>query len=545
VKKSKLNYKVCILAAGAGSRMGNLSQYVNKAILPVNFKAAITHIIEKFPVDVEIVIAVGHKKETLIDYLAVAHPDRRFNFVEIKEYVGPGTGPGQSLLLCKQHLQCPFILFTADTIVLEEIPAPTRNWYGVAEVKTPEEYCTVKIKNNLVYQIDDKVKCNNKFAWIGLAGIKDYKIFFNELERNKDVIAGEIQVSNGFKNLIERQLAPVDFTWFDTGTLKKYIDTNTNLSGGNKGFDFSKTNEFLYFVGDRVIKYFADDDIVAKRCERSKLFGGLCPEIIDSRSHFYAYQKVDGQTLYSILNNKLLADFLKWAETYLWEKRTLDKQGQINFELTCQQFYFDKTINRLSVFYQKTGMSDEKNVVNGVKIPTLKTLFQQIDWSYLCRGIPARIHGDLQFDNILVSKDAKMARKQFVLLDWRQDFGGNVTTGDLYYDLAKMYGGMLMSYQLIKEGMFQFDMSGSEVFYKYHIKSDLLDAREEYERFLTKNGFDLNKIKIMTSLIFLNMSALHNNPFDLMLFFVGKKMLHSALEQSPSPIHASAKENAI
>ena len=74
-------YKVCIHAAGVGSRMGNVAQYINKAILPVNFKAAISHIIEKFSKDIEIVIAVGHKKETVIDYVELAHPDRPITFV--------------------------------------------------------------------------------------------------------------------------------------------------------------------------------------------------------------------------------------------------------------------------------------------------------------------------------------------------------------------------------------------------------------------------------------------------------------------------------
>jgi len=57
-----MNYKVCILAAGAGTRMGELSNHINKAILPVNFKAVISYIVEKFPVNVEIVIAVKKKQ---------------------------------------------------------------------------------------------------------------------------------------------------------------------------------------------------------------------------------------------------------------------------------------------------------------------------------------------------------------------------------------------------------------------------------------------------------------------------------------------------
>src|SRR3989338_81750 len=172
-----MNYKVCILAAGAGIRMGELSNNINKAILHVNFKAVISHIVEKFPADVEFVIAVGHKKESVQDYLAVAHPDRKFTFVEIDKYIGPGTGPGYSLLSCKNYLHCPFIFFAADTLVLEDIPEPNQNWFGIAPVKETEKYCTVKIKNNLIYQLDDKVKNDNKFAFIGLAGIHDYEDF--------------------------------------------------------------------------------------------------------------------------------------------------------------------------------------------------------------------------------------------------------------------------------------------------------------------------------------------------------------------------------
>ncbi|MDP2654422.1 MAG: NTP transferase domain-containing protein [Candidatus Omnitrophota bacterium] len=534
-----MKYKACILAAGAGARMGTLSQHVNKALLPVNFKATISHIIEKFPADVEVVVAVGHKKETLMDYLALAHPDRTFKFIRIPEYVGPGTGPGYSLLQCRQELNCPFVLFTADTIVLEEVPVPDKNWYGVAPVENTEDYCTIKIKNNLVCQIDDKVKTDNRFAWIGLAGIHDHQVFFSALEKNKDVIAGEIQVSNGFKYLIEKQLVPIHFTWFDTGTLKKYIETNKNLSGQNQGFDFSKSDEFLYFVEDRVIKYYANPEIIRKRYERSLALGGLTPRIEDRRENFYVYKKIDGQTLYSILNNQLLNDFLSWAEAYLWKKQELFADKKNEFSAACRKFYYDKTMERLKTFYAKTGLYDCASNVNGEDIPPLKELFEQVNWDYICDGIPATIHGDLQCDNVLVIKDKRGRKEQFALLDWRQDFGGLIEMGDLYYDLAKMYGGLTLSYQLIKEGMFNFDMSGSSVFYKYYVKSDLLEAREEYENFIVHNGFDLHKVKVMASLIFLNMSPLHNDPFDHLLHFLGKKMLYHLLTEDQGRSQAS------
>ena len=35
---------------------------------------------------------------------------------------------------------------------------------------------------------------------------------------------------------------------------------------------------------------------------------------------------------------------------------------------------------------------------------------------------------------------------KFILIDWREDFGENVEYGDLYYDIAKLYGGMILNY---------------------------------------------------------------------------------------------------
>lgn len=530
MKETKPSYKVCILAGGVGKPMEHLDEHVNKAILPVNNKAAISYMIEKFAKDVEIVIAVGYKKESVIDYLTLAYPERKFRFVVVKKFVGPGTGPGYGLLQCKKFLQCPFIFITADTIVSEDIPLPVQNWMGIAPVHETEPYCTVKIRNNAIYQLDDKIKTDNHFAFIGLAGVRDYRTFFTALESDKKVIKGEIQVSNGFNALLEKHLVPIGFTWFDTGTLENYKETNKNFSREHS-FDFSKGNEFLYFVNNRVIKFFADRSITDKRHHRSKrALKGLTPVIEAKRGHFYSYMKVDGQTMYSVLNAQITEDFLKWAKTHLWKKLKLTKVQKKEFEEACIKFYKEKTHERVESFIKKTGKKEMGEIVNGVKVPTVQALLKIIDWANLTSGEATNFHGDLQFDNVLVRTKPKNARERFVLLDWRHDFGGLTDMGDLYYDLAKLYGGMTLSYPLIKEGMFHFDTSENEVYYHYFIKSDLLEAREHYEDFILEHGYDLRKIKILTAIIFLNMAPLHNKPFDGMLYHMGRKMLHKSLQ---------------
>jgi NDP-sugar pyrophosphorylase family protein len=226
------DYKVCIPAAGKGSRMAEFSRTFNKALLPVHGKPAICHIIEKFPENIEIVVALGHKKETLVDFLTPCYPERKITFVDVGRYEGPGTGPGYSILQCKDHLQSPFIYASADSLVREEIPAPENNWFGVAEVSDTTRFCSAKVLDGRVVRIDDKVKCDNKYAFMGIAGVKDYEHFWKNLESNDSLIGGEIQVSNGFTSLVEKGMEGVVFTWFDTGIPKAYEHALKNYPGG-------------------------------------------------------------------------------------------------------------------------------------------------------------------------------------------------------------------------------------------------------------------------------------------------------------------------
>ncbi len=525
--QNRMNYKVCILAAGVGSKMGEFSKYIHHSLLPVNFKATLSYIIDKFPKSIEIVIAVGHKKDTIKDYLSIMYQDRDFTFVDVDKFIGQGIGPGYSLLQCKNHLNCPFIFFTSDTIVLEEIPEPAENWMGIAPIKETENYCTVKIKNNLIYELADKIKTDNKHAFVGIAGIRDYDLFWTALEKGKDSSPGEIRDINGFKSLIEKKLVPISFTWFDTGSKENYFETNKNFSGENKSFDFSKNNEFLYFVDGRVTKFFAEEELARKRYERSKLLEGFCPKVDAYKNNFYSYKKVDGNVLYQIINKVTIKDLLHWADQIFWKRRELNSTEKEDFYNSCKSFYYDKTLGRIEDFYRNNNLSDSENIINGVYTPSLKELLSRVDWNNLFAGIPSRFHGDFTVGNILVKVDPKTNLNKFVLLDWRHDFANSLEVGDMYYDLAKLYKGILLSDDLVKEGKFSFDMSGSSVYYDYFLTRNLVEAKEAYEQFILEKGLDLKKIRILSAICLLNMSSLHKYPFNFLVYYLGKNMLNS------------------
>ena len=94
-----MNYKVCILAAGAGTRAG-VGDTINKALLPIGYTTVLTRIIEKFDKSIEIIIAGGFKADQIIDYISIAHGDRPIKVVVVDKWEGKGSGPGYSLFSC-------------------------------------------------------------------------------------------------------------------------------------------------------------------------------------------------------------------------------------------------------------------------------------------------------------------------------------------------------------------------------------------------------------------------------------------------------------
>lgn len=125
-----MNYRVCIPCAGTGTRLGGMTQYINKSLVSIANRPALSHLIEQFPGDAEFVIALGHKGHLIREFLSLAYPNRKFFFSEVLTFEGPGSGLGRSLLACKQYLQQPFIFTSCDTLVEESIPAPYKNWMG-------------------------------------------------------------------------------------------------------------------------------------------------------------------------------------------------------------------------------------------------------------------------------------------------------------------------------------------------------------------------------------------------------------------------------
>ena len=521
-----MSYRVCIPCAGTGSRLGELTQFVNKSLVSIANRPILSHLIEQFPPEAEFVIALGHKGHLIREFLTLAYPDRHFYFSEVSPFDGPGSGLGLSLQTCKQFLQQPFIFISCDTLVEESIPAPDKNWMGYAEVTNLEAYRTLGLSSGSVSAIAEKSegKAPEYKAYIGLAGVHNYQEFWVAMEHGGES-AIEIGEAHGMRSLLTKSIQAHQFTWHDAGNPTALAETRKSYREANEPNILEKGNEAIWFVDNTVIKFCVDKNFIANRVKRSAQIQGFVPEVTGSAAHMYSYPKVQGKVLSEVVTLPLFDHLLEHCISF-WQTKHLSLFETSAFQATCLQFYRGKTFERVALFYTNFNCKDGNEFINGKPMPKLETLLNSLDWNWLANGLPGRFHGDFHFENILWSE----SEGKFVFLDWRQDFGGNLCTGDIYYDLAKLLHGLIISHELIVGNFYNVIWQTESIQYDFCRKQILVECEQYFASWLESNSFDRKKVWVLTALIFLNISPLHHHPYSLLLYSLGKSMLKSELE---------------
>ena len=520
-----MGYRVFIPTAGTGSRLGGLTKYINKALVSIANRPTISHLIEQFPEDTEFVIALGHKGHLVKEFLSLAYPHRQFIFCDVYPFEGAGSGLGLSVLACKDYLQQPFVFISCDTLVKEPIPLLSQNWMGYAEISEIEQYRTLELSSGKVKAICEKGIGNpitNK-PYIGLAGIKDYKIFWDAMEKGGDE-AIRIGESYGLRSLLKQEIFSYCFTWFDTGNTDALNLTRLAYKQLEEPNILEKENEAIWFVNNNVIKFSDDEKFIINRVNRVKELDEFVPAVTDSTKHMYKYGKVPGKVLSEIITLPLFDNLLEHSKVF-WKPKKLVQSEKIAFQDSCLKFYKNKTLERVALFYEKFGKTDSAEFLNGIEVPKLNELLNNIDWQWLADGLPGRFHGDFHFENIIYAD----LEKKFTFLDWRQDFGGSLTTGDVYYDFAKLLHGLIICHELIAQEQYWIDWNLSEIRFDFNRKQILVECEQYFYEWLVQNGYDRKKVLMLTALIYLNIAALHHYPYSLLLFTMGKQMLRKVV----------------
>ena len=490
------NFKFCILAAGRGTRNNDVDG-LHKALLPLENKPVISHIIDKLDKKVEVVIAVGYKSNQIKTYLDTVYDDRKITYVDVDNYAGEGSGPGYSLLSCKDELQVPFIFTSVDTLVKEDavFTFVGDNWLGVSEVplENSMDYCLVRGSKYL----DDLYYGTGNRAYVGMAGIHDYENFWNALEDRK-ILKDEYQVIHGFDGL--KNIKLIDFTWYDTGNNKSYHETKKVFCNDVVA---NKSDEAIFIDKGKVIKYFNNPEKSKLRVERTKYLNGNCPDITVINDNMYYYDYIEGEMLSNISDESLMRKFLDGCQTTLWEE--IDRGD--TFLEDCENMYETKTKERVAALFGSE--LDRITTINGIEVGLIEDMLNRVDWDWFYeKAIPTYFHGDLQPENILYDS----SKDKFVLIDWRQRFGNSIEIGDVYYDLGKIYHAIMINGQSILKDMYDYRIDKlTSVSLDFYCKSNLVYFMDIFKKFCSDNNYDWNNVELLGILQYFNICTLYDN----------------------------------
>jgi len=506
--------KVCLLSAGRGTRNSSIKG-LHKALLPIENKPAISHIIDKVPDSIDIIIAVGYKADQIKTYINEIHPTRNITFVDVDNYDGKNSGPGYSLLCCESYLQEPFVFTSIDTIIEEDYPYMecTYDWIGASEINEDcsNKYCL--IDSDAHGHLKKLYYGKGTYAYTGIAGIHDYDQFWYSL-KNPKIINNEYQVINGFDGL---NLEILKCTWYDIGNNESYNEVRKKF---HKEVVANKNNEALLIDNHKVTKFFDDTNRVKQRLERCAFIPNTNIKLIND--NMYSYDYIKGHMLSDIYDERILLQFLNYYIKNFYEhKGTKDD----NFISNCRLMYEQKTINRLTPLFD-TDL-DRIDCINGIKVKPVQQLLKDIDWiSIYDKAKPVRFHGDLQPENILYDRE----RHQFSVIDWRESFGSSMEFGDSYYDLSKLYHGLLINGTTIMQGHYDYniiDESTAEI--SFMIKNNLYNLKNIFKQFCQTNNFCWQNITLLAIVHYMSICNLYNdfdnNRYGNFLFLYSKYLL--------------------
>jgi NDP-sugar pyrophosphorylase family protein len=511
-------YKVLLTTSGIGSRLGDLTKYTNKSLVRVGKRPAISYILDSYSDEIEFVITLGYFGDHVKQYIELAHPNKKVTFVNVDKYEGKGSSLLYSISKAKDHLKCPFIFHACDSIVkYKNTISLENNWIGGFDKTNDSSYRTFNVHSGFVNKINDKGETNYDFDYVGVCGIRDYDKFWSLcdslLQQGRE--CSDYDVLDKMLNDKHKFSYVLFENWLDMGNVKSLQDSRNKVEDKFEILD--KNDESIFLFDDFVIKFFHNSKIVENRTKRAKLLYPLVPKIIDYKKNFYKYEYSKSILLSEIVTPTIFKELLTWSKEKLWIKK---EEKNENFYKKCESFYFNKTKSRIEKFFNDNNIIDEETIINGVKVPKLLDLLSEVNVDSLCNVDAYQFHGDFILDNILYDNN------NFVLIDWRQDFAEDLEKGDIYYDLGKLNHNLIFNHDLVNKNNFNISRNENKIICDILVSKNLLDCKNVLKKFCEENNLDYFKVELISSIIWINMSPLHNYPLNLFLFYFGKYNLY-------------------
>ena len=154
----------------------------------------------------------------------------RFEFVYVTHYAGDGSSLLKSMACAKDKLQCPFIFHVCDTILVTQPPPPEYNWMACGISPQSDIFRTVITRDDTIIKVNDKGAIHYDYAYAGVAGILDYKKFWNRLEDILSTKKKDLSDCHVFDEMASDTTIKVFKLekWFDTGSVENLYRTRSH-----------------------------------------------------------------------------------------------------------------------------------------------------------------------------------------------------------------------------------------------------------------------------------------------------------------------------
>jgi hypothetical protein len=539
-KEYPLTNTVFIPCAGMGTRIANGSSNFPKPLRDLGGIPAIARVISQYPEDWDIVIALGFEADLVrdaVEALVFGTPrEDRVKFVSTDSWSHKSQGLSHTLLAAREALgERNFVFHAVDSILDESVFSVTqkllpRNQIFLSQCSTPGTYRFVSPspnEGNLSWQVSNFQAFQERLAYIGVSHIYEPERFWGLISAGADENseAGEtLGIDLATVNLVR---VP-DGAWFDIGSRPGLASAEHSfLSTRNI---LTKKDEAIWFVDCRVIKIHRDRDFIEGRISRAEKLSPFVPEIVFSNAHAYSYREVPGRELSKVLEEPEI-EFSSFFN-FLWDFWAGDKVGHLEQSKHSLEsylsFYREKTLVRVHDLLRKFPHLEQECRINGTPVRSLSELCDSIPWDLLAAITPARVHGDLHPENILVTPGG-----DFVLLDWRQDMAGSRgSLGDVYYDLGKMAHGLRVDHGVVKQGGYSVaENSLGDVEVSIHWPTGKRRAFSSFRSQVQSWGLSWNQVLLMEAVIYLNIAPLHEpEEYSKFLAYYGRLNAELALE---------------
>lgn len=506
--------KVIVQAGGKGSRMKNLTNNRPKCLISLGGRPILYSISEAFGDDVEVIIIMDYKAESLESYLQCFPPKFKFRTVRAD---GHGTSSGlQKAINLTQGKGFAIVwsdLYFTLRIKHEDIK---RNSIGISNVIS----CRWSYDNGSLVE-----KPNNTGNRLGIPGI----FFFPD-----SLLLPSVPENGEFvRFLLEKKviLEPVLMEGVkEIGTYETYrMERDNQINSRFFNSIEIKHGMVIKNPRERSFENLVVDEINWYRYVSGRGFNQI-PQIINYKPlkmHF-----VKGTHPYEHITNssQLKTNIISRILESLQEIHSID---HLKYNSTvAREVYVGKTLERI----RKVGKLIPKNksesyIVNGKKVVNLlgvdaKAYLDTLFNTLLSREAEFKvIHGDPTFSNILlVGKKITP-----IFIDPRGHFGSSKIFGDPLYDYAKLYYSAIGNYDFFNQGRFSLRLNGTQISIK--IDSENFEFTEAL--FESELGNLMPSIKAVHALIWLSLSGYVIDDYDSVLasYFHGLRLFQEVYDE--------------